>query len=91
MLGLFLDDAARTLEAVDRLQDVPDPWTRAVLWMVRGAVRENDGDMRGARDDITTAVTGLREVGDRFALSQALSGVAARRRRRCSPKPPNTR
>ncbi|XVS60519.1 BTAD domain-containing putative transcriptional regulator [Actinosynnema sp. CA-299493] len=76
MLGLFLDDAERALAAVDRRLDVPDPWARAVLWMVRGAVRENEGDLRGARDDITTAITGLREVGDRFALAQALTGVA---------------
>ncbi|QQQ79877.1 winged helix-turn-helix domain-containing protein [Saccharothrix sp. 6-C] len=76
MLGLFLDDAGRALSAVDRRLDVPDPWARAVLWMVRGAVRENEGDLRGARDDITTAIAGLREVGDRFALAQALTGVA---------------
>ncbi|WP_267937316.1 BTAD domain-containing putative transcriptional regulator [Saccharothrix sp. S26] len=76
MLGLFLDDAERALAAVDRRLDVPDPWTRAALWMVRGAVRENEGDLLGARDDVATAVEGLREVGDRFALAQALTGAA---------------
>lgn len=76
MLGLFLDDPERALAAVDRRLDAPDPWTRAVLWMVRGAVRENQGDLLGARDDMTTAIAGLREVGDRFALAQALTGVA---------------
>ncbi|PSL57510.1 putative ATPase [Saccharothrix carnea] len=76
MLGLFLDDAERALAAVDMRLDVPDPWTRAVLWMVRAAVREHQGDLRGAREDVTTAITGLREVGDRFALAQALTAAA---------------
>ena len=76
MLGLFLDDGERALAAVDRRLDVPDPWTRAALWMVRSAVRENEGDLRGARDDVATAIAGLREVGDRFALAQALTGAA---------------
>ncbi|GAB2957884.1 BTAD domain-containing putative transcriptional regulator [Saccharothrix stipae] len=76
MLELFLDDAERALAAVDRRLDVPDPWTRAALWLVRGAVRENEGDLRGARDDLATAIAGLREVGDRFALAQALTQVA---------------
>ncbi|MFE9748109.1 BTAD domain-containing putative transcriptional regulator [Saccharothrix saharensis] len=76
MLGLFLDDGERALAAVDERLDASDPWTRAVLWMVRGAVRENEGDLRGARDDIATAIAGLREVGDRFALAQALTGAA---------------
>lgn len=76
MLALFLDDTERALAAVDRWLDAPDPWTRAVLWMVRAAVRENEGDLRGAREDVTTAITGLREVGDRFALAQALTAAA---------------
>ncbi|NUS64841.1 MAG: AfsR/SARP family transcriptional regulator, partial [Saccharothrix sp.] len=76
LLGVFLDDAERALAAVDERLGVPDPWTRSVLWMMRGAVRENEGDLRGAREDVTTAITGLREVGDRFALGQALTGVA---------------
>ncbi|MFI9007744.1 BTAD domain-containing putative transcriptional regulator [Actinosynnema sp. NPDC053489] len=76
VLGLFLDDSERALAAIDARLDVPDPWTRSVLWMVRGAARENEGDLRGAREDVTTAITGLREVGDRFALAQALSGAA---------------
>ncbi|MFJ6673518.1 BTAD domain-containing putative transcriptional regulator [Actinosynnema sp. NPDC091369] len=76
MLGLFLDDGERALAAVDERLDTPDPWTRAVLWMVRGAVRENEGDLRGAREGIATAIAGLREIGDRFALAQALTGAA---------------
>ncbi|MEU6149150.1 BTAD domain-containing putative transcriptional regulator [Actinosynnema sp. NPDC047251] len=79
LVGLFLDRTDQALAAIDARLDHPDPWTRAMLWAVRGALRENVGDMAGAREDIEVAITGFREVGDRFGLSQALTGVAEAR------------
>jgi len=76
VVGLLLDEADSAVRAVDSRLDHPDPWARAMLWMVRGAVRENVGDMADARDDLLVAGAGLREVGDRFGLSQALTAVA---------------
>ncbi|MBB5953580.1 putative ATPase [Saccharothrix tamanrassetensis] len=76
MVGLFLDETAGAVEAIDARLAHPDPWARAMLWMVRGAVRENIGDMAGSREDTLVAIAGFREVGDRFGLSQALTGVA---------------
>ncbi|MEO6088260.1 MAG: hypothetical protein ABIQ18_34620, partial [Umezawaea sp.] len=76
MFALFSDDVELGLKAVDRRLDHADPWTRAALWMVRGMLRENDGDMAGTRHDMTNAVTGFRAVGDRFGLSQSLSSLA---------------
>ncbi|MEV0679169.1 BTAD domain-containing putative transcriptional regulator [Actinosynnema sp. NPDC050436] len=76
VIGTFLDRTEETLAAIDARLDHPDPWTRAMLWAVRGAARENSGDMAGAREDIEVAIAGFREVGDRFGLSQSLTGVA---------------
>ncbi|MBW4718276.1 BTAD domain-containing putative transcriptional regulator [Saccharothrix obliqua] len=76
MTALFLDDSDRALADVAARLDHPDPWTRAMLRVVAGAARENVGDMRGAREDLETAIAGFREVGDRFGLSQALTAVA---------------
>ncbi len=76
MVGLFLDDTPGAVEAIDARLDTPDGWTRAMLWTVRGATLENVGDMAGARADMEKAIAGFREVGDRFGLSQSLTGVA---------------
>ncbi|GII04982.1 SARP family transcriptional regulator [Planobispora takensis] len=76
MLRLFTDDSVRGLAAIDRRLDHPDPWTRATLWTLRAAIRENDGDMAGMRTDMAAAIAGFREVGDRFGLSQSLSSMA---------------
>ncbi|MFD9739598.1 BTAD domain-containing putative transcriptional regulator [Umezawaea sp. NPDC059074] len=76
MFAIFSDDVELGLRVVDERLDHPDPWTRAALWMVRGMLRENDGDMAGTRHDMTNAVTRFREVGDRFGLSQSLSSLA---------------
>jgi predicted ATPase/DNA-binding SARP family transcriptional activator len=76
MFAIFSDDVELGLKVVDQRLDHPDPWTRAALWMVRGMLRENDGDMAGTRHDMMNAVTGFRAVGDRFGLSQSLSSLA---------------
>jgi predicted ATPase len=76
MFAVFSDDIELGIAAVDARLDHPDPWTRAALWMVRGMVRENDGDMAGMRDDMGNAVAGFRAVGDRFGLAQSLSALA---------------
>ncbi|MET1075339.1 MAG: BTAD domain-containing putative transcriptional regulator [Umezawaea sp.] len=76
MFALVTDDVDLGIALVDQRLDHPDPWTRAALWMVRGMVRENDGDMEGMLHDMANAVAGFRGVGDRFGLSQALSSSA---------------
>ncbi|PRY31024.1 BTAD domain-containing putative transcriptional regulator [Umezawaea tangerina] len=76
MFAIVTDDVALGVALVDQRLDHPDPWTRAALWMVRGIVRENDGDMDGMRRDMAEAVAGFRAVGDRFGLSQSLSSLA---------------
>ncbi|WNV83754.1 BTAD domain-containing putative transcriptional regulator [Umezawaea sp. Da 62-37] len=76
MFAIVTDDVDLGIALVDRRLDHPDPWTRAALWMVRGIVRENDGDMEGMRNDMVNAATGFRAIGDRFGLSQSLSSLA---------------
>ncbi|HWO62405.1 MAG TPA: BTAD domain-containing putative transcriptional regulator, partial [Umezawaea sp.] len=76
MFAVFSDDVELGIKVVDERLDHPDPWTRAALWMVRGMLRENDGDMAGTREDMTNAVNGFRAIGDRFGLSQSLSSLA---------------
>ncbi|WP_433273919.1 BTAD domain-containing putative transcriptional regulator [Actinosynnema sp. CS-041913] len=76
VVRLFLDETDGAVEAIDSRLAHPDPWARAMLWTVRGAVRENVGDMAGARDDIQVAIAGFRAVGDRYGLAQSLTGVA---------------
>jgi predicted ATPase len=76
MLAVLSDRTDWALGAIDARLDRAEPWTRAVLWLMRGAVRENVGDMVGARDDTEIAIKTFREVGDRFGLSQALAAAA---------------
>ncbi|MET0237153.1 MAG: BTAD domain-containing putative transcriptional regulator [Kibdelosporangium sp.] len=76
LLGLFTDDIELGLPAIDKRLSHPDPWTRAVLWMLRGAMLENEGDMAGMRRDMPRAVAGFRAVGERFGLAQSLSSLA---------------
>ena len=76
MFAVFADDVELGIKVVDQRLDHPDPWTRAALWMVRGMVRENDGDMAGMRHDMGNAVAGFHAVGDRFGLAQSLSALA---------------
>ncbi|GAB3895942.1 BTAD domain-containing putative transcriptional regulator [Kibdelosporangium lantanae] len=76
LLGLFTDDLELGLAAVDSRLGHPDPWTRAVLWMVRASLRENEGDMNGMRTDMPVAVEAFRSVGERFGLAQSLASLA---------------
>jgi predicted ATPase/DNA-binding SARP family transcriptional activator len=73
---LFTDDAAAGLAAVERGSDHPDPWTRAMLLVLRGQIEENDGDAEGMLRDLTAASGMLREIGERWALASCLGSLA---------------
>ncbi|MFR9725440.1 BTAD domain-containing putative transcriptional regulator [Streptomyces sp. MS19] len=55
--------------------DHPEPWTRAMLRLMRAAIRENEGEPGGMREDLEVAVAAFREVGDRWGLSMALTSL----------------
>ncbi|GIH28811.1 SARP family transcriptional regulator [Acrocarpospora phusangensis] len=75
-LALFTDDAARGLEVIAERLGHPDPWVRATLHMLRAFIRENDGDRAGMHLDLTVAVSGYREIGERWGLAHALTSLA---------------
>jgi len=75
-LALIIDDAAQGLGAIDRRLSHPDPWTRAMLWLMRSFLHGNDGDMDGMRGDLAAAVEAFREAGERWGLATAQSYLA---------------
>ena len=73
-LAMFADppaEGARLPAAVDH----PDPWTRAMLRLMRAAILENAGDPDGVLAELRPAVAGFREAGDRWGLGMALTSL----------------
>ncbi|MFI6505427.1 BTAD domain-containing putative transcriptional regulator [Nonomuraea typhae] len=75
-LALFTDDDELGLAAIGRRLDHPDPWTRAILRMTRGAMLENRGDLLGMRADMLVAEAELAALGEHWGRSQALTILA---------------
>ncbi|GAA1757341.1 BTAD domain-containing putative transcriptional regulator [Nonomuraea bangladeshensis] len=75
-LALFTDDSAFGMEVIGRRLSHPDPWTRGMLYVARAALKENDGDMAGSREDLLSACAHLRVAGERWGLSMALTVLA---------------
>ncbi|AWS47453.1 BTAD domain-containing putative transcriptional regulator [Streptosporangium sp. 'caverna'] len=75
-LTLLTDDTTRGTAIIERRLSHPNPWIRAALRMLRGFLRENDGDMAGMRRDAADAADGFREVGDRWGLAHALTSLS---------------
>ena len=57
----------------------PDPWTRAMLWLVRSFLDAASGNSPAGVRDLTRAVAGFREAGERWGLSFALMCLATAR------------
>ncbi|QYC42268.1 Putative HTH-type transcriptional regulator [Nonomuraea coxensis DSM 45129] len=75
-LALFTDDSALGMEVIGRRLSHPDPWTRGMLYVARAALKENDGDMAGSREDLLSGCEHLRVSGERWGLSMALTSLA---------------
>ncbi|GAA3092875.1 BTAD domain-containing putative transcriptional regulator [Streptosporangium carneum] len=75
-LALFTDDTPPGPTSAERSLNHPIPWTRAMLRMLRGFLRENDGDLAGMRQDMTVAAEEFREAGDRWGLANALTSLS---------------
>ena len=52
------------------------PWTRAAALMFRANVAENNGDIAAMQADIELALDEFRVLGERWGLSNTLSGLA---------------
>jgi len=77
VMSLMLDnDLAKSEAALVRHLDHPDPWVRSVMHMTRVLVYENEGMLDPQRDDLTSALSGFREVGDRWGAATALHALA---------------
>jgi predicted ATPase/DNA-binding SARP family transcriptional activator len=54
----------------------PDPWIRNMGVMTSAMFRENEGEVDEMAVNLTIALGGFRELGDRFGTSMALRGLA---------------
>jgi predicted ATPase/DNA-binding SARP family transcriptional activator len=74
--ALISDDVAAGHCVIEERLSHPNPWTRAMLRLLRAFLRANHGDMAGVRQDLLDASAGFREVGDRWGLAVALTWLA---------------
>ncbi|MEV4575711.1 BTAD domain-containing putative transcriptional regulator [Nonomuraea jabiensis] len=75
-LALFTDDAELGFAVIEQRLAHPDPWTRGMLHVTRAALKENGGDMAGSRADLLAGCAELRQAGERWGLSMALTSLA---------------
>jgi predicted ATPase len=75
-LALIVDDTAQGLAAIDRRLSHPEPWTRAMLWLMRSFLHGNDTDMDGMRGALAAAVEAFRQAGERWGLATAQTYLA---------------
>ncbi|RBQ16101.1 AfsR/SARP family transcriptional regulator [Spongiactinospora rosea] len=76
LFALFTDDTELGMRVVGSRIAHPDPWVRGSLLSLRAALLENEGRMAECRDDLVASVAALRESGERWALSMALTSLA---------------
>ena len=72
-MALIADDAARGLAAIDRALSQPDPWTRAMLRLLRALLVGNAGDIGELGRELVSAVAAFREAGERWGLATSLT------------------
>jgi predicted ATPase/DNA-binding SARP family transcriptional activator len=83
-IGLFTNavwaavrrDKATCFAALEEAGRHPDPWIRNMGVMTSAMFRENEGEVDEMAADLTVALEGFRELGDRFGTSMALRGLA---------------
>jgi predicted ATPase len=75
-MALFTDDSTNGKMLVERRLSHPDPWTRGMLYVIRAAMKENDGDLAESLEDLLKGCAELRHAGERWGLSMALTSLA---------------
>ncbi|MFH9067503.1 BTAD domain-containing putative transcriptional regulator [Streptomyces coeruleorubidus] len=70
------DNAGEGVARIDRFPSPTDPWTRAVLRLLRACLHSSDGEMTSARRDLGAAERGFRQAEDRWGRAVALSLLA---------------
>jgi predicted ATPase len=75
-VALITGDPAAGLAAIDSQQPHPDPWARAMLWLMRSLVDGSHSDMQAMCRDLEAAAAGFREAGERWGLATSLTYLA---------------
>ena len=75
ILAVFSGDIDAAERDLDVLADHPDPWARAAKCIFRAYLRMNMGDVDRAGEEAATAYARFREVGDRWGMIGALTGM----------------
>ncbi|WP_030155596.1 BTAD domain-containing putative transcriptional regulator [Glycomyces sp. NRRL B-16210] len=76
LLRMFVDDHDGGFAVIEPRMSHPDPWVRAVLWMLRALMLEDRGEMTAMRVDLARSAAGFRAVGDRYGLYHSLNWLA---------------
>ncbi|HEY8474340.1 MAG TPA: BTAD domain-containing putative transcriptional regulator [Natronosporangium sp.] len=77
MVSMFTDDTERARANLHHaLSTVEEPWTVGMLHVLHSFILENDGDPAGRRAELAAAVAIFRELGERWGLGTALTGLA---------------
>ncbi|WP_185759250.1 AfsR/SARP family transcriptional regulator [Kribbella jejuensis] len=83
-IGLFTNavwaairrDKATCFAELEAASRHADPWIRNMGVMTSAMFRENEGEVDEMAANLTVALAGFREIGDRFGTSMALRGLA---------------
>lgn len=84
-IGLFTNavwaairrDKATCFRELEAAGEHPDPWVRNMGVMMGAMFRENEGEVDQMAANLTVALDGFRQLGDRFGTSMALRGLAS--------------
>jgi tetratricopeptide (TPR) repeat protein len=83
-IGLFTNavwaairrDKATCFRELEAAGEHRDPWVRNMGVMMGAMFRENEGEVEQMAANLTVALAGFRQLGDRFGTSMALRGLA---------------
>ncbi|MFA1547807.1 BTAD domain-containing putative transcriptional regulator [Actinomadura chokoriensis] len=73
--SIFNGDMAEVRRRLRGIQDHPDPWVRAIARVILGHLGINTGDIGEAATEAADGYARFRELGDRFGMIIALSGM----------------
>ena len=74
-IGMILDDSEAAQAAIERNLSHPDPWARAMLHLMSAMMAENDGDMALMEKALPQALSGFREIGDRWGIGASVAAL----------------
>ncbi|MFI2620613.1 ATP-binding protein [Streptomyces sp. NPDC018584] len=76
LLAMVGGDVERGLRAIDAYSPAPDPWTRAMLWLMRSMFRLNEGDLQQGCHDLRRCAQEFRVARERWGLATSLTYLA---------------